>query len=143
MTLADVNWLAIGAGTIGAFVLGMVWFSPMLFGKGWSTGSHNIQPPDSPPVAAMVIQFLGTFALALVVGLTETTGALLTAVAAIMATALFVAGMDLFSQKSGKATLIDAGYIIAAGVIKMPVGVDDEADRLITQRRHRGLDFLR
>ena len=117
MELANVNWPAVGAGTIGAFGLGMIWFSPILFGKGWSTGSHNIQPPDSPPVAAMVIQFLGTLLLALVVGLTETTGALLTAIAAILATALLIAGMDLFSQKTGKATMIDAGYIIAAGAI--------------------------
>ncbi len=115
--MENLNWLAVGAGTIGAFVLGMVWFSPVMFGKGWAEGSQNIQPPDSPPIAAMIIQFLGTFALALVVGLTETTGALLTAVVAILATACFVSGMDLFSQKTGKATLIDAGYIIAAGVI--------------------------
>lgn len=53
----------------------------------------------------------------MVVGLTETTGALLTAITAILATALIVAGMDLFSQKTGKATLIDASYIVAAGVI--------------------------
>lgn len=117
MDLSLVNWLAVGAGTIAAFLLGMLWFSPMLFGKGWSTGSHNIQPPDSPPIAAMVIQFLGTLALALVIGLTETTGALLAAIMAILATALMIAGMDLFSQKTGKATLIDASYIIAAGVI--------------------------
>jgi hypothetical protein len=115
--MENLNWLAVGVGTIGAFVLGMLWFSPMLFGKGWSTGSHNIQPPESPPIAAMVIQFLGTFALAMVVGLTETTGDILTAIMAILATALFVAGMDLFSQKTGKATAIDAGYVVAGGAI--------------------------
>ena len=68
-------------------------------------------------MAAMIIQFLGTFALALVVGLTETTGASATAVLAILAAAGLVAGMDLFSQKSAKATLIDAGYILAGGVL--------------------------
>ncbi len=115
--MENLNWLAVGVGTIGAFILGMLWFSPILFGKGWSTGSHNIQPPESPPIAAMVIQFLGTFALAMVVGLTETTGDLLTAIMAILATALFVAGMDLFSQKTGKATAIDAGYVVAGGAI--------------------------
>lgn len=57
MDVSIVNWLAVGVGTIGAFLLGMLWFSPVLFGKGWSTGSHDIQPPDSPPIAAMVIQF--------------------------------------------------------------------------------------
>ncbi|MDX8348520.1 hypothetical protein SLH49_11025 [Cognatiyoonia sp. IB215446] len=43
MEFALVNWLAVGVGTIGAFVLGMVWFSPVMVGKGWATGSHNIQ----------------------------------------------------------------------------------------------------
>jgi len=117
MEFALVNWLAVAAGTIGAFVLGMLWFSPVMFGKGWSTGSHNIQPPGAPPVAAMVIQFLGTLALAVVIGVTATADALITAILAIVAVALFVAGMDLFSQKTGKATAIDAGYILACGAI--------------------------
>ncbi len=112
-----LNWPAVIAGTIAAFLLGMIWFSSMLFGKAWSTGSHNIEPPASPPVAAMVVQFAGTFALALVIGLTETYQAIGAALAAIIATALLVAGMDLFSQKTGKATLVDAGYIVAAGVL--------------------------
>lgn len=117
MDMTSLNWPAVIAGTLAAFALGMIWFSPAMFGKAWSTGSHNISAPTSPPFLAMVTQFLGTFALAMVVGLTETTGALGAAVSAILATALLVAGMDLFSQKSGKATLIDAGYIVAAGVL--------------------------
>ena len=35
----------------------------------------------------------------------------------VLAAALIVGGMDLFSQKSGKATLIDSGYIVASGVL--------------------------
>ncbi|MEX0283241.1 MAG: DUF1761 domain-containing protein [Paracoccaceae bacterium] len=112
-----MNWPAVGLGTILAFGLGMLWFSPLLFGRAWSEGSHNIQPPDSPPILAMVVQLLATVMLALVVGLTETTGALFTAIAAILAVAGFVAGMDLFSQKTLKATVVDAGYIIACGVL--------------------------
>lgn len=117
MDLSLINWPAVALGTVLAFALGMLWFSPRLFGKAWSIGTHNIQPPSSPPVLAMVIQLLATFVLALVVGMTETTDALLTAIAAILAVALFVAGMDLFSQKSGKATLIDAGYVVAGGAL--------------------------
>ena len=112
-----LNWPAVIAGTIAAFALGSVWFSPMMFGKTWSSGSHNIQPPDSPPMAAMAVQFVGTFAFALAIGLTETYGAIGAAITMILATALLVAGMDLFSQKSGTATLVDAGYIVAAGAI--------------------------
>ena len=41
----------------------------------------------------------------------------MTAVGAILAIALIVAGMDSFSQKSGKATAIDAGYVVVSGVL--------------------------
>ena len=117
MDIANMNWAAVALGTVLAFALGMIWFSPMMFGKAWSAGSHNIQPPASPPVAAMIIQFIGTLILALVVGMTETNEAIMTAVGSILAVALIVAGMDLFSQKSGKATCIDAGYVVVAGAL--------------------------
>ena len=117
MEPAVFNWLATAVGAAAAFGLGMIWFSPMMFGKTWSSGSHNIQPPASPPVAAMTVQLAGTVLLAAVVGLTAMSDALGTALAAIGATALLVAGMDLFSQKSTAATLVDAGYIVASGAL--------------------------
>jgi hypothetical protein len=117
MDFSSINWAAVALGTVAAYALGMLWFSGRMFGKQWAAGSHAIQPPPAPPALAMVVQLLGTFALALVIGLTETTDALGTAVTAILATALLIAGMDLFSQKSGAATLIDAGYIVAAGIV--------------------------
>ncbi len=117
MDIELMNWTAVITGTIAAFGLGMVWFSPLMFGKVWALGSHNIQAPEKPPVLAMVVQFLGTAVLALVVGITETDQAIMTAIGAIVAVELFVAGMDLFSQKSGKATLVDAGYVLAAGAL--------------------------
>ncbi len=117
MDIALMNWTAVAVGTIAAFGLGMLWFSPLLFGRAWAAGSHNIKPPASPPVLAMLIQFIGTAVLALVVGITETDQAIMTAIGAILAVALIVAGMDLFSQKNGKATAVDAGYIVAGGVL--------------------------
>ncbi len=117
MDISALNWPAVIAGTLAAFGLGMIWFRPMLFGWAWAAGSHNLRPPASPPLLAMAAQFLGTFALALVVGMTETAGAIGTAIFAILAVSLTVAGMDLFSQKSGRATLIDASYILAGGVL--------------------------
>ena len=117
MDAANLNWVAVIVGTIAAFGLGMLWFSPRMFGKGWSEGSHNLTPPDSPPMLAMVLTFVALFLLAFVVGMTETNQAIGTAIAAIFSAALIVGGMDLFSQKSGKATLIDSGYIVACGVL--------------------------
>ncbi|MBV1927488.1 MAG: DUF1761 domain-containing protein [Rhodobacteraceae bacterium] len=117
MDISMMNWSAVALGTIAAFALGMAWFSPKMFGKSWTEGSHNIQAPDSPPMLAMLVQFLGIFALAFVVGMTETNEAIGTAIAAIFAVALIAAGMDLFSQKTGRATLVDAGYIVAGGAL--------------------------
>lgn len=112
MEISAVNWPAVGLGTVLAYGLGMLWFSPKMFGPAWSKGSHNIRPPDSPPMAAMAVQFIGTLLLALVVGLA---GASITAIVAILAAATLIAGMDLFSQKTAQATLVDAGYILAGG----------------------------
>ncbi len=117
MDIALMNWTAVAVGAIAAFGLGMIWFSPLLFGRAWAAGSHGIEPPASPPVAAMILQFLGVVVLALIVGITETDQAIITAIGAILAVALYVSGMDLFSQKSGKAVIVDGGYVIASGVL--------------------------
>ena len=43
MSLADVNFLAVGLATVLAFVLGALWYSPLLFGKRWMAG-HGYTP---------------------------------------------------------------------------------------------------
>lgn len=117
MNAGDLNWLAVLAGTAAAFAFGMAWFSPRLFGRTWSSGSHGITAPERAPVGAMALTFAGLFLLALVVGMTETAEAIGTAIGAILAAAALVAGMDLFSQKSAGATAVDAGYVAASGAL--------------------------
>jgi len=117
MDITLMNWAAVALGAVAAFGLGMIWFSPRMFGKAWAAGSHDLQPPQKAPIAAMIVQLAGIVLLALVVGMTETNQAIMTAVGAILAVALIVAGMDLFSQKTVRATMIDAGYIVASGAV--------------------------
>lgn len=117
MDISLLNWGAVALGTVLAYGLGTLWFSPRMFGATWSAGSHDIRPPDRPPIAAMTVQLAATFLMAFTIGMTETAQAIGTALAVILAIALFVAGMDLFSQKSGRATLIDAGYVLACGAL--------------------------
>ena len=102
-SFSEVNWLAVIVGTVLAYGAGMLWFSPRMFGKVWAEGSHNLQPPTSPPVPAMLVQLIGTFLVALTVGMTETQDMLGAAIVAILAIAFVVAGMDLFSQKKSGA----------------------------------------
>jgi hypothetical protein len=119
MMVENLNWLAVILGAAAAFGLGMIWFSPMMFGKAWVEGSHGIAPPASPPIAALLVQGLGTFALALVLGLTVAGGLIGASLLAILAASLLAAGMDLFSQKSARATVIDSGYIAAMGALML------------------------
>lgn len=114
--LAQVNWLAILAGTVAAYALGMVWFG-QIFGRVWATGSHNITPPATPPLAAMAVQLVGTFLMALLIGATETVQDLPTAVVAIPAIAALQLGGSLFSQKSRGAALVDGGFVVAMGAV--------------------------
>ena len=114
---ANLNWLAVIVGAVLSFGLGMLWFSPVMFGKGWSAGMQNLQPPEKPPIMAMVLQLLGTFLLALVIGITATNDALITAVLAILSVMILMAGNALFKQNAGYTVAVDAGYTLAMGVI--------------------------
>jgi hypothetical protein len=114
--MEDLNWLAVIVGTGAALGLGMVWFGP-LFGRTWATGNHSIQPPARPQMLAMAAQLLGTFALALVIGLTATLNALGTALLAVTALALLLFAGGLFSQKSLGAAAAEGGFALAMGAV--------------------------
>ena len=114
--LTALNWPAVLLGTIAAFALGMVWFG-QIFGATWTKGSHGITPPASLPLAAMLIQLLGTLLMAVAIGATETTQDLPLALVIILAIALLQLGGSLFGQKSQAAALIDGGFVVAMGVV--------------------------
>lgn len=115
---SSVSWLAVGAGTILSFLLGWGWYSPAVFGKKWAEGSGvSLGSAQSMPVFAMVSQLVALFLLALVIGLTATVNALVTAIVTILAIAVFVASMGGFVKKTPYAIAVDAGYIVASGVV--------------------------
>jgi hypothetical protein len=115
--LTGVNWPAVLLGTVLAFGLGMIWFSPRMFGRIWSAGSHNIQPPARLPLAAMAIQLAGTFLMAWLVGITAVNDLLLTALLVILTIAVLQVGAGLFAQKSPGAALVDGGYVVMMGAL--------------------------
>lgn len=120
-TIAQIPLVPAALGTLLAYGLGMVWFSPLMFGAGWARGSHGIQPPERPPVAAMLTMFLGVAALAAALGAATAAGGIALALSVLVALVLWIAALDLFSQKSVAASLIDAGYAGASGLIMLVV----------------------
>ena len=117
MEFADVNWLAVIVGTIAAFLLGWLIYSPMLFGKGWAAGSGvEMAAPDKLPTLAMATQLLALFCLGVVVGVTATSDALFTAMLAILGAGFLVVSNGAFCRKSSYALTVDFGYAIVAGI---------------------------
>ncbi len=115
---ANVNWIAVVVGAVVAFLLGGLWYSPKVFGKKWAEGV-GVNPDDSkhPPAVTMLVQVIGTFLLAWVVGITETRNALLTIILIVITIAVLMAAGGLFANKSRYAIMVEAGYVIAMGFI--------------------------
>jgi len=115
---STLNWLAIGVGTIASFLLGWLWYSPILFGTKWAEGSGvTLESADKMPVFAMFTQLLALLALAMVIGITAQVDALITAILAILTTALFAASAGGFINKSRYAITVDVCYRVAAGAV--------------------------
>ena len=119
MDFALINWPAVGAGTIAAFVLGWLIYAPFALGKGWaaSTGIEMPGPGTKPPMFAMLAQLLALFLLALIIGLTETAQALDAAILAILSAAALVVANGAFSGKNRFAMSVDGLGIVGYGVV--------------------------
>ena len=114
----NVNWLAVIAGTVGAFALGGIWYSSKLFGTKWAEGSH-IQAIEGHPIPALIVQALGTFFMAWVIGIAVGAEAWVVAYLIILSVATTLAGSCLFSQKSSYAILTETAFVIVGGVIML------------------------
>ncbi len=84
----------------------------------WAAGSGvPWDKANKMPVFAMVSQLIAIFLLALVVGLTASVNALITAILVILSIATFTASMGGFVKKSSFAIIVDFFYIIITGII--------------------------
>ncbi|WDR01645.1 DUF1761 domain-containing protein [Devosia algicola] len=116
--VTNVNWMAVIVGTIVAFIVGWLWYSPMLFGKTWAAGNGvELGSAASMPIKAMVLQFVGLFLIAWFVGVTAVESRLLTFILAVIAFGVLQASGGLFAKKPQAVVLIDFGYLIAASVV--------------------------
>lgn len=111
---SGVNWLAVAVGTLVAYLLGWLWYSPKLFGPKWMEGARVTLVEGAPmPVAPMVVQLIGTFLLSWVVGIGAANNALLIIILISLTFAVLMIAGGLYSQKSHYAILVEAGYVMA------------------------------
>lgn len=115
---AGVSWLAVVAGFILSFLLGWLWYSPMLFGRKWAEGvGVQMGGAGSMPIAAMATQALGTFGLAWLFGITAGNSALLTIILVLVTIMLLIVSNGKYAKKSNAAVGIEAAYVAAMGVV--------------------------
>lgn len=113
-----VSWIAVLVGAVAAFLVGWLWYSPVLFGKQWAAGNGiELGTASSMPVGAMVTQALGLFLVSWFVGVTAVDSALLTFILAVIGFGVLQASGGLFTKKPGNVVAIDFGYLIVAAAV--------------------------
>lgn len=116
--IVNIDWLAVIVGTIAAFVLGWLWYSPLLFGKSWAAGNGiEMGTATSMPIVAMTAQLVGLFLLSWFVGVTAVENKLLTLLLAVVAFLVLSFSGSQFSKKPRLVAYIDIGYWLAAAVV--------------------------
>lgn len=115
-----VNWLAVGVGTVLSFLLGWLWYSPWLFANKWMEGV-GMKPDGKVEIPPLIVQLIGTFLLAWVVGITAAQNALLTIILIAAAFVVLIAANGMFSMKSRYAITTEAGFIAAMAVVMIAV----------------------
>ena len=103
--LAAINWLAVAAATLALYVLGGLWYSPVLFGPSWRAGVGFVPPDGWKPGKLLYLAPLGG------------------CFAATLATALLVMIADAHSATDGVAL----GLIVGLGYGAAVAGVDATA----------------
>ena len=116
----NLNWLAVIAASVSAFVLGGLWYSPLLFSKRWmkETGISEEQTKKANMTRifslAFVLAFSAAFFLAMFIG--PGAGAVFGALAGFMAgfgwAFTYIGIIYLFESRTLAHFLINSGYSI-------------------------------
>tara|TARA_R110002073_G_scaffold191042_3_gene349738 strand:+ start:203 stop:589 length:387 start_codon:yes stop_codon:yes gene_type:complete len=115
---AGVNWLAVSIGTFLSFGLGAMWFSPVMFGVRWAAGVGIENSKDAKqPVAALLLQLIGTFLLAWLVGITAARDGLPLAIMMVLTVSVFLGASGFFDDNGRYAAITEGVFPLAMGVI--------------------------
>lgn len=67
--MGEIDWIAVGAATVSAFVLGGIWYSPLLFARPWMAGAKLTEADAQSNMGAVFGQaFVAAFITAVAFG---------------------------------------------------------------------------
>ena len=124
--MPHVNWLAVLAAAVSTFVIGGLWYSPVLFGRAWMS-MNNLSAADlAKSNMARIFGLSFFFALIMAANLaaflaepktTAAWGATAGFLAGFGWVALGIATIALFERRCWKYVLINGGYMTVSFVI--------------------------
>jgi hypothetical protein len=114
--IQGVNWLAVGAGAVISFVLGFLWYSPLMFGKRWAEGV-GVEAGARPSAAALITQLLGLFLMSWFIGVAAVIDNLAVAILAVAAFSVLFFSAGLFTRKDPFVRNIEVGHWIVSLVV--------------------------
>jgi hypothetical protein len=118
--MPHLNWLAVIGAGVSTFVIGGLWYSPILFGRMWMADNHFTQEDLNRGSLAKIFGFSFVFALVMSANLAafladSKTNAAWGATAGFLAgfgwVALGLATIALFERRSWRYVLINGGYM--------------------------------
>lgn len=119
--ILDVNWLAVCVGAVLSYALGAVWYSEKLFAKKWREGIGTPAVPNASMTLAMLTQAGGTFLLAWVIGITETTNSLPFAILIVFTIAGLIKANGFFAGKTKYAISVEVMFVLVMAAIMIGI----------------------
>ncbi len=120
MQFDQLNVWAMLAAAVSAFVLGGLWYSPVLFGKAWERANGFAESPKAG-AKTFVLSFLFTLVMAVNLAFyladpktTAAFGAIAGFLAGFGWAAMGLAVVALFERRSWKYSVINGGYLTVA-----------------------------
>jgi len=120
--LAGINYLAVLVAAVSTFVIGALWYSPVLFGKAWMAASgmteEKAREGNMPLVFGLsfLLELVAAFVLAMFVG--PGAGFHFGLLAGLHVGLFWVGGafgvVYLFEQRPVRLWLVNAGYMVVA-----------------------------
>jgi hypothetical protein len=120
--LQTIEWTPVLVSFVLAYVLGWVWYSPILFVKKWAAGKGAgvVEHPMWMPMAA---QAGATFLFAIIVNLATADGDIVHAVLVALTIAGFIKANGLFGGKTYYAITVETVYVLAMAAVMIGVNM--------------------
>jgi hypothetical protein len=124
--MPHLNWLAVFAAAVSAFVLGGLWYSPFLFGRAWMAVNNLNEAELAKSNMGKIFGLSFFFELIMAANLaaflaepktTAAWGASAGFLAGFGWVALSIATIALFERRSWKYVLINGGYMTISFVV--------------------------